>query len=189
MIEGSCSTQPIDKKRSMIRTVFSHKVSTLLIGAGAGILLAWLLETHDRSPLAIFLLLSGVVATWLIIEARNGVIFDPLRRLSYPISIFTRLLMVAGLTAIVFGLLHVAHINPIGYAYLPLLPLIVLCTALFGLAAGLLAVALSSAIASYFYIAPIYSFWISDLEDMIGLIVFAAIGSCVVWGVRKISTF
>ena len=173
----------------MIRTVFSHKVSTLLIGAGAGILLAWLLETHDRSPLAIFLLLSGVAATWLIIEGRNGVVFDPLGRLSYPLSIFNRLLMVAGLTAIFFGLLHVAHINPIGYAYLPLLPLIVVSTALFGLAAGFLAVALSSAIASYFYIAPIYSFWIGDLQDTIGLIIFAAIGLSVVWGVRKISSF
>jgi F0F1-type ATP synthase assembly protein I len=173
----------------MIRTVFSHKVSTLLIGAGAGILLARLLETYDRSPLAIFLLLSGVAATWLIIEARNGVIFDPLGRLSYPISIFTRLLMVTGLTAIVFGLLHVAHINPIGYAYLPLLPLVVVSTALFGLAAGFFAIVLSSAIASYFYLAPIYSFWVSDLQDTMGLIIFAAIGSCVVWGVRKISSF
>jgi hypothetical protein len=172
----------------MIKAVFLHRVSTLLIGAGAGIVLAWLLETYDRSPLAIFMLFSGVAITWLIVEARKGVIFDPLGRLSHPISIFARSLMVMGLTAVTFGFMHAAHINPISYAYLPLLPLIVVGTALFGLSAGFFAIVLSSAIASYFYIAPIDSFWISDLQDAIGLIIFAAIGSLVAWAIRKISS-
>jgi len=167
----------------------SHKLSTLLIGACVGALLALLLELLDRSPLVIFLLLAAMVVTWLLVEYKKGVVFDPVGRFSNLLNVLANILLVALMTAITFWIEVAFGINPIGHFYLPLLPLVIMSTALLNLWSGFFAIILSCAVSAFFFIPPTYSLWIYELEDTIGLVIFAVIGSLVALGIQKFGLY
>lgn len=61
---------------------------------------------------------------------------------------------------------------PSGFPYVTFFPAVFLSAFLFGLRAGLLSALLCGAIASYFFIPPLYSFRIAGAEVAIGLYVF-----------------
>lgn len=169
----------------MSRILF-ERLSTILVGAIAGGALAWFLERIGFSPLGIYLLLVCFIATWLYVEFYTGVVFDPFGRIRVTLTTFSKVLLVLLLTAISFGVEAAFDVNPQDYAYLPVVPLIVASTALFGFGAGLFAVILSSIIAAYFFIPPIYSLAIYEWEDAIGLAIFAILGSLVALGIHEL---
>jgi two-component sensor histidine kinase len=53
----------------------------------------------------------------------------------------------------------------------------VLCTLAFGVRAGLLAIASSAILSTFFFFDPAFSFWVSNPKDVINIAAFAAIGS------------
>jgi K+-sensing histidine kinase KdpD len=76
-------------------------------------------------------------------------------------------------------------INPRDYAYVPLLLPVVLAAALFGFGYGLLTVVICTIAADYLFALPVYDFAITEMEDAIGLSIFAILGACMAWGVFR----
>jgi two-component sensor histidine kinase len=70
-------------------------------------------------------------------------------------------------------------ILPAGYPYLLAFLAVLLSAALFDHASGLLATALSAALAAYFYLPPVGSLAVQDQGDVVGLGLFAAVGAVI----------
>jgi two-component system, sensor histidine kinase PdtaS len=70
-------------------------------------------------------------------------------------------------------------ILPQGYPYLLAFLAVLLSAALFDHAAGLLAAALSAALAAYFYLPPLGSLAVERQGDVVGLAVFAAVAAAI----------
>lgn len=163
-----------------------RQLSAGLIGAIVGGVLAWLLEYAGYSPLAIYLLLAALFATWLFVESNGGIVFDAAGRFRIPLVSVSKVPLVVLLTAIYFAIEAAFYINPRDYAYLPLVPLVIASTALFGFGSGLLATILSVLVADFFFVPDIYSFEIHEWEDAVGLAIFAIAGSILAFGMHKV---
>jgi K+-sensing histidine kinase KdpD len=68
----------------------------------------------------------------------------------------------------------------------PLLPPVLLSALFFGFGYGVLAVVICTTIADYFFSLPVYDFRITEIEDVIGLSVFAVLGACLAWVIQQI---
>jgi hypothetical protein len=163
-----------------------RQLSTGLIGAVLGVIVAWILESAGYSPLAIYLLVATLFGTWLFVDFNSWVGFGPVRHYHITLMTSSKVLLVLSVTGIYFGIEAALDINPRDYVYLPLVPLIIVCTALFGLGSGLFATILSVTIADYFYVPNFYSFEILEWEDSVGLVIFAIAGSVLAFGVHKL---
>jgi two-component sensor histidine kinase len=70
-------------------------------------------------------------------------------------------------------------ILPQGYPYLLAFVAVLLSAALFNHASGVLATVLSGALAAYFYLPPVSSFAVQNQGDVVGLGLFAAVGTVI----------
>jgi hypothetical protein len=156
------------------------------IGACVGGALAWLLESGDFSPLAIYMLLGSWLGAWLVTENKSGPIFDNAQYFRISQKRATKLLFAVLATAVYFGIGYAFNINPRSFAYLRLIPFIIACTLVLGFEYGLLTIILSTVIADYFYVPALYSLKVEQWEDAVGLVTFVVAGSLLAFGISKI---
>ena len=79
--------------------------------------------------------------------------------------------------------------NPRDYSYLPLLAPVIASAVVFGFGAALFAVIVTALGADYFLALPEYSFALTELEDALGLAVFATLGALVVLSIDGLLNF
>ena len=159
------------------------------IGACVGGVVAWLLESADFSPLAIYFLLGSWLGAWLATEDKGGAIFDHEKYFYISQRKAAKVLLLLLLTLIYFGTLVALNINPRSVAYLPLVPLIIASTLILGFEYGLMATIISASIADYFYVPALHSLRVDQWEDAIGLVAFVIAGSLLAFGLSKIIFF
>ena len=156
------------------------------IGACIGGALAWLLESGDFSPLAIYILLGSWLGAWVVTENESGIIFDNAKYFRISQTKVTKTLLAALITAVYFGVLYALDISPRSFVYLPLVPLIIIITLVQGFEYGLMAIILSAVIADYFYVPTLHSLRVDQWEDAFGLMTFVIAGSLLAFGFSKI---
>ncbi len=159
------------------------------LGAGAtlGLLLALACELSGHPWWALLMLVlcaSGPGILRLMVDLTQPSSIRPKTSrtpLSRPVKLGIVLLMIgATLVAIWVG-----NINPRDYAYVPLLPPVLLTAAFFGFGYGVLAIVLCTTAADYFFLLPVYDFQITHIEDLMGLSVFAVLGACLAWVIQQ----
>ncbi len=164
----------------------SWQLTAGFIGACVGGVLAWLLESADFSPLAIYFLLGSWLGAWLATEDKGGAIFDQAHFFYISQKKAAKTLLFLLMTLIYFGILAAFGISPRSLAYLPLVPLVIACTLILGFEYGLMATILSAGIADYFYVPALHSLRVDLWEDAIGLATFIIAGSLMAFGITKI---
>src|SRR5665647_2891560 len=169
----------------MVDNIFRQLMAGF-IGACVGGALAWLLESKNFSPLAIYMLLGSWLGAWLVTENRSGPVFDHVKYFRISQKKAPKALFAALITAVHFGILYAFDISPRSITYLPLVPLIIIVTLVLGFEYGLLAIILSAAIADYFYIPAIYSLKVEQWEDAVGLVTFVIAGTLLALSLNKI---
>ena len=163
-------------------------VGLMVAGAIVGFLIALACELtgYPWWVLLIFLLCGGGVSLLRAILDQRGARFDGQNILHAPIPAIIK----AGLILLMIGAtvaaLWVWNINPRDYAYVPLLPPVLLTAALFGFGHAVLAIVLCTAVADYFFSPPVYDFRITNVEDLVGLSVFAGLGACLAWALQQL---
>jgi K+-sensing histidine kinase KdpD len=147
-------------------------------GAALGALVALAFELTGHRWWAMLMLLASAAALSVRSISSFGVSTPHARsRLSGTAKIAVVLLMIATTLAVEWA----TNINPRDYAYVPLLPPILLAAAFFGFGYGVLAIVICTVAADYFFSLPIYDFRITEIEDVVGLSVFAVLGACLAW--------
>jgi len=158
-----------------------------LSGACVGGVLAWLLESGDFSPLAIYVLLGSWLGAWLVTENKSGPIFDEAKYFRISQKKITKAMFATLISAVYFGIEYAFDINPRNLVYLSLIPLIATITLVLGFEYGLLVTILSAAIADYFYVPALHSLQVDQWEDAIGLAIFVIVGSLIALGFKNIT--
>ena len=159
-----------------------------LIGAMVGAFFAWFLEVTGHPSWSALLMIVCAIAPSIMLALYESyehpaTLVGWIRwRISPRIKILTALLLV-GMTLFV---LHLLNLNPRDYAYLPLLPAVILSAIFLGGGPALVAVVVSTIIADYVYALPEYSFAITEWEDAAGLAVFAIIGGFIAFNIQEI---
>jgi two-component sensor histidine kinase len=93
---------------------------------------------------------------------------------------WARYAVTLAIVAAIFALRRAADpILPPGYPYLLAFLAVLLSAALFDHASGVLATALSAALAAYFYLPPVGSLAVQNQGDVVGLGLFAAVGAVI----------
>jgi K+-sensing histidine kinase KdpD len=90
------------------------------------------------------------------------------------------------LVVLTLGVIRIAGINPRAYAYVPLMLPVIASSILFGFSYGLLALIAGTLAADYFFALPVYDFSFGELEDTIGLAIFAIFGAAAAWIIDEI---
>jgi K+-sensing histidine kinase KdpD len=159
-----------------------RSILVLLIGAICGALLAVLVEFLSIPSWAFLLMLIcsvGISATYLIFEGRARRQSAVLRAAREFGSLPIRLGFVIVMIVLTLAIEHLTGINPRDYAYVPLLPPVILSAVLFGFGPSLFAVVLCTLAAIYFFAPPVFSFAMDQWEDIVGVGIFAVIGGLV----------
>jgi integral membrane sensor domain MASE1 len=165
----------------------SKRISRLLetmsfAGAGAafGTVAALVAELTGHPWWALLMLLTCAVGPsllWTTWGFRRGT-YANRSRLSGAAKVASVLLMIAATLAVEWAI----NINPRDYVYVPLLPPVVFAAVLFGFGYGLLAVVVCTIIGDYLFALPVYDFAITEIEDGVGLSIFAVLGASMAWG-------
>jgi hypothetical protein len=169
------------------RALIIGAVALALVGAAVGIFFAWLLEITGLPSWSVFLMILCALAPSIIIA-----LYELDEFLGWPRwQIAPWLKIVLSLLSVGAALLavHLLHINPRDFWYLPLLLPIILCTIFLGLGHAMFAVVLSTVIADYVYVPPAYSFAITRWGDAGGLAAFAILGTLIVWMIHELVHF
>jgi hypothetical protein len=152
-------------------------------GAAFGAIAALVIELTGHPWWALLMLLTCALgpsllrANW---DFRRATYVGRLH-LSGPAKVAFVLLMIGATLAVEWAI----KINPRDYAYVPLLPPVVLAAVLFGFAHGLLAVVVCTIIGDYLFALPVYDFAITQIEDAVGLSIFAVLGASMAWGLFR----
>jgi K+-sensing histidine kinase KdpD len=93
------------------------------------------------------------------------------------------------LVALTLFALDAFNVNPRDYAYLPLLPAVVVSALLLGFGPALVGVVAGTLISDYVYAPPPYSFAATEWKDAAGVAVFAILGAINAWMIQQIISF
>jgi hypothetical protein len=152
----------------------------LLLGGVAGFLFAWVLEVTHHSALGILVLLAASVLPGLFLLLPGGQEQNPVRELliwCYIQPNHVRAALVLLLIGINIVVEYGSGRNPITYAYVPLLPAVIVSGVLFGPASGLFAVLASIVAADLLFSASDTTFSMREWGSMALLRSFALLGS------------
>jgi K+-sensing histidine kinase KdpD len=112
----------------------------------------------------------------------EGASNDDRLRLSWVAKVAFVLLMIGATLAVEWAI----NINPRDYAYVPLLPPVLLAAVFFRFRYGILAIVICTIAADYLFALPEYDFAITEIEDAVGLSVFAVLGACLAWVIQQL---
>jgi hypothetical protein len=165
-----------------------YVIGILCIGAVAGSLLDLTVELTGHPWWFLLMMLicalsPGPVAFAAAIDGTDHII-NLRSRLSLPGWI--KPVIVLLLVVSTLGVIRIAGINPRAYAYVPLLLPVIASSILFGFSYGLLALIACTLAADYFFALPVYDFSFGEIEDAIGLAIFAIFGAAAAWIIDEI---
>jgi K+-sensing histidine kinase KdpD len=162
-----------------------------LIGAAAGIFLAWLLEITGHPSWSVLLMTLCAIAPSIMIALYQSGEPRPTFRawIRWEIPPWIKVLAALALVAVTLFVVHTLDVNPRDYYYLPLLPSVILSATFLGFGPALVAVVVSTVIADYVYAPPEHSFAITEWEDAAGLAVFAILGGFIALIIHEIISF
>jgi K+-sensing histidine kinase KdpD len=149
-------------------------VVALGAGSACGLLIGFAIELSGHRWWAILMLLACVFGPSIFRASRR------FQHQTRKVSSLSLLLKTAIVLLIIVATLVVEWaigINPRDYGYVPLLPPVILAALLFGFPQGMLAVIVCTVIADYLFALPEYDFRITEMEDAVGLAVFAVLGA------------
>jgi hypothetical protein len=144
----------------------SSRISRLLetivfLGTGSvlGALLALAIELTGHRWWALLMLLTCALGPSLA-RAMWGFRAGTYSRMSRVAKVTLVLLMIAATLTVEWSI----NINPRDYAYVPLLPPVLLSALFFGFGHGVLAIVICTIIADYFFSLPVYDFRIAEMK-------------------------
>src|SRR5262245_40488113 len=156
-------------------------MAAALIGAGAGLFLAWLVEITGHPSWSVLLMILCAITPSIIFALYERREHRPTSQgwIRWQRWSWIRILVSLLLVGACLFVLDQLDVNPRDYHYLPLLPPVILSAIFLGFGPALFAVIVSTVIADYVYAPPEYSFAITNLEDMAGLGAFAILGAVI----------
>jgi K+-sensing histidine kinase KdpD len=162
-----------------------------LIGAVIGIFLAWLLKATGHPPWSVLLIIFCAIAPSMMIAS-----YEPRERrltvlgwIRWRASPWLKVIMALLLVALTLFALDAFNVNPRDYAYLPLLPAVVVSALLLGFGPALVGVVAGTLISDYVYAPRPYSFAATEWKDAAGVAVFAILGAINAWMIQQIISF
>jgi len=163
-------------------------VTAALIGAGVGIFLAWLLNVTGHPAWSVLLMIFCAIAPSMMIA-----LYEPgedrltfLRWVRWQASPWLKVVAALLLIGVTLFVLDALNVNPRDYAYLPLLPPIIVSAVLLGSGPALVGVIAGTIVADYAYAPPPYSFAVTEWKDAAGLAVFAIVGALNAWMIHQL---
>jgi hypothetical protein len=175
-------TAALLNRRTIVATIAA------LVGAVIGVFLAWLLKVTGHPPWSVLLMIFCAIAPSMMIapyepgERRPTVLGWIRWRASRCFKVIVGLLLVA----FTLFALDAFNINPRDYAYLPLLPAVIVIALLLGFGPALVGAVAAVIISDYLYAPPPYSAATAAWKDAADLAVFAFLGAINAWMVHQI---
>jgi hypothetical protein len=161
-----------------------ERIGFIGVGAVLGAAIAKAVELTGHRWWALLIVLACVLAPSALrgfVKFRTETIF-PRFRPSQRVKVVCVLLMIGVTLAIYLA----SGLNPRDYGYAPLLPPVILASLLFGFGHGLLAVIICTVTADYLFALPEFDFVITDVEDAVGLAVFAILGAFIALAIHNL---
>lgn len=153
------------------------RIGAAFLGAVVGAVVALLFELLGHPSWYILAMVTTAVLPSVVFAFADRPQIDAFRSRCKRWPIWSRYGLILLFIAITLTAKRVLEPDPLPYNYLPLLVPVIASAILFGIRAAVLTVVLTTLAADLFFVVPRSTFALTNVEDVVGLLVFATLGA------------